>query len=57
MSNIGYAGHGADIEEDIVRLRRRKLEFDDDMARRVRRDGPRRRLRAFYPVSAVSASQ
>jgi hypothetical protein len=56
VSNVGYAGHGAEIEEDIIRLRRRKLEFDDDMARRARRGGPRRRLRVFHPVSTVSAA-
>jgi hypothetical protein len=56
MSDIGYAGHGAEIEEDIVRLRRRKLEFDDDAARRARRGEPRPRLRVFHPVSAVSAA-
>jgi hypothetical protein len=55
VNNIAYAGHGAEIEDDIVRLRRRKLEFDDYAARRARQGEPRRRPRAFHPVSAVSA--
>ena len=50
MRNIAYLGHGAEIEEDVVRLRRRKLEFDSDAARR----GPRL-VRIFHPVGAVSA--
>ena len=55
VSDIAYAGHGAEIEQDIIRLRRRKLEFDEDAARRARRGDPWQRLRAFRPVSAVSA--
>jgi hypothetical protein len=51
VSNIVYAGHGVEIEEDAVRLRRRKLEFESDTA--GRRDP--RPLRIFNPVSAVSA--
>jgi hypothetical protein len=51
VSNMTYAGHGVEIEEDAVRLRRRKLEFESDAGRR--RDP--RRLRIFHPVSAVSA--
>jgi hypothetical protein len=51
VSNITYAGHGVEIEEDIVRLRRHQHEFDIDTARRP---APRP-LRIFHPVSAVSA--
>ena len=51
--NIAYTGHGAEIEEDIVRLRRRKLEFDADAARRLRRGEPQRRT--FRPTSAIAA--
>lgn len=51
MSNMTYAGHGVEIEEDVVRFRRRKLEFESDVAHR--RDP--RPLRIFHPVSAVSA--
>jgi hypothetical protein len=51
VSNIAYAGHGVEIEEDVVRLRRHKHEFDIDTARRPD-PWP---LRIFYPVSAVSA--
>ena len=36
MRNVAYLGHGAEIEEDVVRLRRRKLEFDSDAAHRPR---------------------
>jgi hypothetical protein len=42
LSNIGYAAYGADIEDDTVRLRRRKLEADGDAARRARLGRPRR---------------
>ena len=51
MSNMTYAGHAVEIEEDIVRLRRRKLEFESDA---VRRRNPRP-LRIFHPFSGVSA--
>ena len=51
MNNIAYAGHGVEIEQDVVRLQRRKLEFDGDAARRP---GPRPR-RIFNPVNALSA--
>ncbi len=53
MSNIAYAGHGAEIEEDAARLSRRKLEFEHDAARRSE-PRPRRRW-ARGPVSAMSA--
>lgn len=52
MSNVTYAGHGVEIEEDAVRLQRRKLEFDSDAAHR--RDPRPRRI--FNPVSALSAA-
>lgn len=51
MSNMTYAGHGVEIEEDVVRLGRHRHEFDIDTARRP---GPQP-LRIFRPVSAVSA--
>jgi hypothetical protein len=51
VSNIAYAGHGVEIEEDVVRLQRRKLEFDGDVASR-RDPWP---VRIFHPVSTVSA--
>ena len=51
MINMTYAGHGVEIEEDVVRFRRRKLEFDSD---RARRPDPRP-FRIFHPVSTVSA--
>lgn len=46
-----YAGPAVEIEDDVVRFRRRKLEFENYTARR--RDP--RPLRIFHPVSAVSA--
>jgi hypothetical protein len=51
VSNMRYAGHGVEIEEDVVRLHRRKLEFESDT---VRRPDPRP-LRIFHPVGAVSS--
>ena len=51
MSTMTYSGHAVEIEEDIVRLRRRKLEFESDT---VRRRNPRP-LRIFHPFSAASA--
>jgi hypothetical protein len=33
MNDFAYTGQAAAIEDDLVRLRRRKLEFDDDAAR------------------------
>ena len=41
MSMVRYVGRGAEVEDDAVRLRRRKLEFDDDAARRSRQRKPR----------------
>jgi len=48
-------GNGVEIEDDIVRLRRRKLEFDDDAARRSDRSKPSRR-KDVGPVRAISAA-
>jgi len=47
-----FAGHGAEIEEDVIRLRRRHLEFEHDVRAAMIRSGPRR-LRAFHPVGAA----
>ncbi len=43
MSTVRYVGHGVEIEDDAIRLRRRKREFDDDAARRSHQSKPRRR--------------
>jgi hypothetical protein len=51
VSTMTYAGHGVEIEQDVVRLRRHKHEFDIDTARRPDPRPPR----IFHPVSAVSA--
>jgi len=56
VSTVMYAGYGAEIEDDAVRLRRRKLEFDDDAARRSRQGKPRRRRKDLGPVSAIPAA-
>ena len=55
MSTVTYMGHGAEIEDDAVRLRRRKLEFDGDAARLSHLSKPRRR-KDLGLVSAISAA-
>ena len=54
VSALRYVGHGVEIEDDAVRLRRRKIEFDDDAARSYRSKPPRRR--DVGPVRAISAA-
>jgi hypothetical protein len=44
-----------EIEDDAVRLRRRKFEFDDDAARRSHQGKPPRR-KDIGPVRAISAA-
>ena len=56
VSTVTYVGHGVEIEDDAARLRRRKLEFDYDAARRSRESRSRRRREDAGPVSAVSAA-
>ena len=51
MNNMTYAGHGVEIEEDVVRLGRHKREFGLDAARRP----DPRPFRIFRPVSTASA--
>ena len=55
MNTVTYVGHGAEIEDDAVRLRRRKLEFDGDAARGSHR-GKTRRRKGHGPVGAMSAA-
>ena len=55
MSTLRYAGHGVEIEDDAVRLRRRKLEFDYDAVRRSHQSKPSRR-KDVGPVRAISAA-
>jgi hypothetical protein len=55
MSALRYAGHGVEIEDDAIRLRRRKLEFDGDAARRSHQSKPSRRKDAGL-VRAISAA-
>ena len=51
-----YAGHGAEIEEDFIRLRRHHCEFEHDVAAALIGSRPRsRRLKALRPASAVPA--
>jgi hypothetical protein len=45
MKDTAYRGRGIEIEDDIVRLRRRQLEYEVDAAARARRAGPRWRRR------------
>ncbi len=47
MTTITYVGHGVEIEDDVVRMRRRKLESADDLARNLHRSKPRRRRKAL----------
>lgn len=54
MSTVRYVGHGVEIEDDVIRLRRHMTEFHDDAARFVGRSNPRRR-EARGPVSVMSA--
>jgi hypothetical protein len=51
-----YVGHGVEIEDDAARLRRRKLEFDADAARRSHRGRPWRRRKDAGPGSAMFAA-
>jgi hypothetical protein len=55
VSTVRYVGHGVEIEDDAVRLRRRKVEFDGDAVRRFRWDKPPRRT-GTGPVRAISAA-
>jgi hypothetical protein len=55
VSTITYVGHGVEIEDDVVRMRRRKLESADDLARSVHRSKPRRRRKARGPARAMLA--
>lgn len=54
VSTVRYVGHGMEIEDDAVRLRRRKLEFDGDAARRFHSKPLRRK--DIGPVRAISAA-
>ena len=56
VNMVMYVGHGVEIEDDAVRLRRRKLEFEGDAARLSQQSKPRRRRRALGPVSALSGA-
>jgi hypothetical protein len=56
VSMVTYVGHGVEIEDDAVRLRRRKLEFECDAARLSQQSKPRRRRKDLGPVSAMSGA-
>jgi hypothetical protein len=55
VSTVRYMGPGVEIEDDAIRLRRRKLEFDDDAVRRSHQSKPARR-KDIGPVRAISAA-
>jgi hypothetical protein len=55
VRTVRYVSHGVEIEDDAVRLRRHKCEFDGDAARRSRQGKPRRR-KDVGPVSAIAAA-
>jgi hypothetical protein len=49
-----YAGHGVEIEEDAVRLRRHHLEFEHDVRAALIESQPwPRRLKVLRPAGAV----
>ena len=56
MSMVTYVGHGVEIEDDAVRLRRRKLEFEGDAARLALQSKPRRWRKDLGLVSAMSGA-
>jgi len=56
VSMVTYVGHGVEIENDAVRLRRRKLEFEGDAARLSQQSKPRRWRKDPGPVSARSGA-
>jgi len=56
VSMVTYVGHGVEIEDDAVRLRRRKLEFEGDAARLSQQSRPRRWRKDLGPVSAMSGA-
>ena len=56
MSMVTYVGFGVEIEDDAVRLRRRKIEFDSDAARLSQQSKPRRRRKDPGLVSAMSGA-
>jgi len=54
VSTIRYVGHGVEIEDDFIRLSRRKLESEHDAGRRAH-GGPARRWRkALGPARVVA---
>jgi hypothetical protein len=56
VNTTTYAGHGVEIEEDFIRLRRHHREFEHDVAAALIGSRPRsRRLKALRPASAVPA--
>jgi hypothetical protein len=56
VSMVTYAGQGAEIEDDAVRLGRRRLEFEGDAARLSQQSQRRRRRKDLGPVSAMSGA-
>jgi hypothetical protein len=53
VNTVRYGGHGVEIEDDAVRLRRHKLESGGGAARRSHRSRPPRR-KDIGPVSDIS---
>ena len=56
MSMVTYVGFGVEIEDDAVRLRRRKVEFEGDAARLAQQSKPRRWRKDPGLVSAMSGA-
>jgi len=54
VGTAAYAGHGVEIEDDVIRLRRRTLEFEHDV--RAARAGSRPRPRRVKPLRPARAA-
>ena len=54
VSPSTFAGHGVEIEDDVIRLRRHSLEFEHDVRATLIGSRPRSRPRALRPAGAVA---
>jgi len=55
VNNTVYSGCGVEVEDDVVRLRQRKVEFEGDAARLARRAEPRLRRGNLLLTGAMLA--
>lgn len=56
MNTTAYAGRGIEIEDDIVRLRRRQLEYEGDADRRASRATSQWRRRRRFLLARVKSA-